>query len=192
MRFAFPLAAAAYLAAVAMLSAAPAPVAEPSGLWDGPMHADTPTSLKGATVVDAKALADLIARAHPLLIDVAEQEKKPPSMAPDMPWLPTHRSIPGALWFVGGGFGTPDPVYAAAYKTRVAALTDRDLDKPIVVFCHPHCWGSWNGAKRLVLLGYRHVYWFPGGVEGWQSAGHDTEVVKPDPEWQKALSQKRS
>lgn len=180
MRILLVLAAATFLAA-----AAPAP--EPSGLWDGPMHADTPATLKGATVLDGKGLAELIAKVHPLLIDVAEQEKKPPSMAPGMPWMPVHRSIPGAVWFVGGGFGTADPVYVEDYRARVAALTHDDLDHPVVVFCHPHCWGSWNGAKRLVLLGYRHVYWYPAGVEGWQKDGRDTQVVRPDADWQKAL-----
>ena len=36
-----------------------------------------------------------------------------------------------------------------------------DKDKPIVTFCHPERWGSWNTAKRLTQLGYTHVYWYP-------------------------------
>ncbi len=184
MRIVLLLAAALFLAA-----AAPAPVPEPQGLFDGPMRGDTPDTLKGATVVDAKTVAEMREHAHPLLLDVAEMEKKPPSMASDMPWMPTHRSIPGAVWLVAGGFGTSDPGYAAAYRTRVAALANHDLDRPVIVFCHPHCWGSWNAAKRLVILGYHHVYWYPDGVEGWQSSGHDTKVVKPDAEWDKALAQ---
>ncbi len=151
------------------------------------MHADTPDKLKGATVIDTKTLAEMQESAHPLLLDVAEAEKKPPSMAKDMPWMPTHRSIPGATWLVGGGSGTSDHLFAAAFKTRIAALTGNNLDRQIVVFCHPHCWGSWNAAKRVVALGYRHVYWYPEGVEGWQSA-HDTQVVKPDPAWDAAIS----
>jgi rhodanese-related sulfurtransferase len=30
---------------------------------------------------------------------------------------------------------------------------------------------SWNAARRAVALGYTAVHWFPGGIEGWQSAG---------------------
>ncbi len=175
-------------AALFLAAAAPVPVPEPSGLWQGPMHADTPDKLKGATVIDTKALAEMRESAHPLLLDVAEAEKKPPSMAKDMPWMPTHRSIPGAVWLVGAGSGTSDSAFAAAFKERIAALAGHNMDRPVIVFCHPHCWGSWNAAKRLVGLGYRHVYWYPEGVEGWQSA-HDTKVVKPDAGWEKALSQ---
>lgn len=178
-------------AAFFLMAAAPAPVPEPAGLWDGPMHADTPMTLKGATVIDAKEVAALIANANPVLLDVAEAEKKPPSMAADMPWMPTHRSLPGAIWLVGGGFGTSDPNYHAAFAAQVVARTGKDFDQPIVVFCHPHCWGSWNAAKRLVMLGFHHVYWFPGGVEGWQQAGHDTVVVRPDANWQKALAREK-
>jgi PQQ-dependent catabolism-associated CXXCW motif protein len=179
-------------AALFLAAAAPVPVPEPAGLWEGPMHADTPAALKGATVTDAKGVSALIAKANPVLLDVAEAERKPPSMAADMPWMPTHRSIPGAIWLIGGGSGTGDPNYQAAFAARVLADTGKDLDRPIVVFCHPHCWGSWNAAKRAVLLGYHHVYWYRGGVEGWQQAGYDTTVVKPDADWENALKRQKS
>jgi PQQ-dependent catabolism-associated CXXCW motif protein len=169
-------------------AAAPAPVPEPSGLWQGAMHGDTPYTLKGATVLTSAAFVKLNKSKHPLLLDVAESPKKPPAMAEGMPWLPTHRTIPGAIWLVGAGDGTSDPAFAAALKSRVADLTHKDLTHPIVVFCHPHCWGSWNTAKRLIRLGYKHVYWYPQGVEGWQNGGHDTIVAKPDAKW-KAISE---
>jgi len=183
MRSLFVLAAALLLAA-----ATPAPAPEPSGLWKGAMHGATPDALKGAIVLDTPALAKLLKQAHPLLIDVAEREKKPESMGKDMLWMPTHRTIPGAIWLAGAGFGTTDPTYAEGYKARVADLAGHDFNRPVVVFCHPHCWGSWNAAKRLVLSGYKHVYWYPDGVEGWESAGHDTKVARPDPAWDKTLS----
>lgn len=166
-------------AALFLAAAAPAPAPEPAGLWQGAMHGATPDTLQGATVLSTKAFAELNDRVHPLLIDVAETEKKPASMAKDMPWMPTHRSIPGAVWLANAGFGRIDPAFAAAFKARIAALAGNDVNRPIVVFCHPHCWGSWNAAKRLVTLGYRHVYWYPDGVEGWQKA-YDTKVVTPD------------
>ncbi|HEY5226605.1 MAG TPA: rhodanese-like domain-containing protein [Methylovirgula sp.] len=183
MRIIFLLAAALFLGA-----AAPAPVPEPSGLWQGAMHGDTPDTLKGATVLTSGAFAKLNKSKHPLLLDVAETPKKPPAMGEGMPWLPTHRTIPDAIWLVGAGDGTSDPAFAAALKLRVADLTQKDLTHPIVVFCHPHCWGSWNTAKRLIEIGYTHVYWYPEGVEGWQNDGHDTIVAKPDATW-KAISE---
>lgn len=182
MRIVFLLTAALFLGA-----AAPAPVPEPPGLWQGAMHGDTPDTLKGATVLTTGAFAKLNKSAHPILLDVADAQKKPPSMSSDMPWLPTHRTIPGAIWLVGAGDGTSAPAFADALKARVEDLTRKDLTRPVVVFCHPHCWGSWNAAKRLVELGYRHIYWYPQGVEGWQNA-HDTVVATPDAAWEKAIS----
>ena len=30
---------------------------------------------------------------------------------------------------------------------------------------------SWNAARALIELGYRHIYWFPGGAAGWAAEG---------------------
>ena len=158
---------------------APGDVSEPSGLYQGAMHGYTSSTVAGGIVVDTAALAKLIETAHPLLLDVAEKDRKPPTMRADTPWLPTHRSLPGAVFLQGGGKGSDDPAYADAFKARVAALTGDDRSKPIVTFCHPDCWGSYNAAKRLAGLGYTRVYWYRDGVEGWQ-AEHETRSVKPD------------
>lgn len=160
----------------------PGDVPEPAGFYQGALHGYTPRTVSGGTVVDTEQLAKLIEARHPLLLDVAEKDRKPPSMDKDMIWLPSHRSIPGAVFLQGGGRGDGNGPYADAFATRLAALTNGDKAKPIVTFCHPDCWGSWNAAKRLIGDGYTHVYWYPEGTEGWQ-AGHDTLVVKPDSAW---------
>ena len=175
-------------AALFLAAAAPAPVPEPAGLWQGAMHGNTPATLKGATVLTTDAFAKLKKQEHPLLLDVGEIPKKPKTTDASLPWMPTHRTIPGAVWLAGASNGTSNPAFATALKNRVADLTQKKVTHPIVVFCHPHCWGSWNVAKRLVGYGYQHVYWYPKGVQGWQN-GHDTVVAKPDSAWQKALAQ---
>ena len=167
-------------------SVAPGHVPEPKGFYQGAMHGYTPSTIAGGTVVDTKQLAQLIAAEHPLLLDVAEKDRKPPSMDKDMLWLPNHRSIPGAVFLQGGGQGDPGGAYAEAFKARLAALTGGEKTKPIVTFCHPDCWGSWNAAKRLIGDGYTKVYWYSEGTEGWQS-DHDTRVVKPDTAWAESL-----
>ena len=164
----------------------PGHVPEPKGLYQGAMHGYTPGTVAGGMVIDTNQLAKLIEAEHPLLLDVAEKDRKPPSMDKGMIWLPSHRSIPGAIFLQGGGRGDGDGPYADAFATRLAALTGADKAKPIVTFCHPDCWGSWNAAKRLVGEGYTHVYWYPEGTEGWQ-ADHDTRVVKPDSAWVESL-----
>ena len=161
---------------------APGHVPEPKGLYQGAMHGYTPNAVAGGTVIGTAQLAKLIDTEHPLLLDVAEKDRKPPGMDKDMLWLPSHRSLPGAVFLQGGGKGDTDGAYADAFKARVAALTGGDEARPIVTFCHPDCWGSWNAAKRLIGDGYTRVYWYPEGTEGWQ-ADHDTRVVKPDAAW---------
>ncbi len=167
---------------LALMGAAPGQVPEPEGLWQGPMRGYTPNTVKGATVLDAAALAKLIETEKPVLVDVALIDKKPPSMAAGAPWLPLHRSIPGAVWLPEAGGGSDDAQFAARFKSRVAELAGGDLGRAVVTFCHPECWGSWNAARRLVGLGYSHVYWYPDGVEGWQTE-HETTPVQPDSAW---------
>lgn len=160
----------------------PGKVAEPTGLHQGAMHGYTPNSVSGATVIDTETLATLLSAMHPVMVDVADADRKPANMAATTLWMPAHRSIPGAVWLPGAGSGSGEPSFVDAFKTRVAALTDGDRSKPIVAFCHPECWASWNAAKRLVSLGYTKVYWYPDGMEGWQ-VQHDTTIVKADPHW---------
>ena len=168
-------------------AASPHDVPEPQGLFQGAPHGYVPATLKGAKVIDSAAALDTLIKAdHPALIDTAESERKPPSMSKTMIWLPQHRSIPGADWMPGAGNGTGDAAFAAAFRTRAATLTNGKPSTPIVTFCHPDCWASWNAAKRLVELGYTNVYWFPGGMESWQD-GHDTAVVRPDAAWLSSL-----
>lgn len=156
-------------------------VPEPDGVWTGPMLGPTPQTLKGATVLDISALDALMAK-EPLILDVGPADQKPADFPKDSLWLPIHRSIPGAVWMPGAGAAPLDLAREEAFYARMEQLTKRDKSTPIVVFCHPDCWGSWNAAKRLVLRGYTRVHWFPEGIEGWQSV-HETAEVKPDPVW---------
>ena len=171
----------AVLLVIALAPPAGAEVSEPSGLWTGPMHGQTPAALAGAQVVDAETVA-LLKDKGAVLIDVAETPKKPEKLANGSLWLPIHFTIPGAVWLASAGFGDPSPEFQKRFNERVSALAGGDKARPMVAFCHPGCWGSWNAAKRLVMLGYRHVFWFPGGVEGWQEK-FATAPVKEDTAW---------
>ena len=155
---------------------------EPAVLWPGPMQGATPQTLKGASVIDAPTLAALIARQAPVLIDVANLQHRPEGRVPGLNWFPVHRSIPGATWMPGAGSGKDAPGFADAFAARIETATGSDKDRPIVTFCHPRRWGSWNAAKRLTALGYRHVYWYPGGGEGWGAQGN-MKAITEDPRW---------
>lgn len=162
-----------------------AEVQEPSGLWSGPMRGETPTKLKGAVVIDLAGIEALISK-QPLLVDVGLADKKPENFPQDRLWLPTHRSIPGAVWFPGGGAAALDAEKEAAFLRRLDELVQGDRTRPIVTFCRPNCWGSWNAGKRLVMKGYTGVHWFPGGIDKWQEF-HDTVAVEPDKAWDASM-----
>jgi PQQ-dependent catabolism-associated CXXCW motif protein len=166
---------------------ASAMVPEPDGFWRGPMHGETPNSVKRASVIDTQALVELRARERPVLLDLAAADQRPSSMSRDILWLPIHRSIPGTAWFPGAGGSSTDTAFERVFKQRIRALANGDLDIPIVVFCHPQCWASWNASKRLVALGYHYIYWYSEGLEGWRDR-YGTEAVKADPAWVSALS----
>jgi PQQ-dependent catabolism-associated CXXCW motif protein len=182
----------ATIAAIALLAAAvsagsAADVAEPRELWTGPMYGPTPKTLSGAAVVDLAAVEALMAE-KPLLLDVGPAHRKPVNFPADRPWLPTHRSIPGAIWMPGAGAAPLDAGREELFYRRIGELTYGDKTKPIVVFCRPDCWGSWNAGKRLVTKGYTGVRWFPAGIDGWQDE-HATAEVEPDVGWSTAAAQ---
>lgn len=160
----------------------PVNVPEPDGIWTGPQRGYTPATLSGATVIDIDALDALIARDRPVLLDVSLADRRPAGLPADRPWLPAHRSVPGAVWMANAGAAPLDPAHEALFLKRVAELTGGDKGRAVVAFCHPECWGSWNAAKRLVLQGYTRVHWFPEGIEGWQER-HPTTVIPEDSAW---------
>ncbi|NEU13206.1 rhodanese [Methylobacterium sp. BTF04] len=173
---------AALLLAAAAPADSPVNLPEPEGFHTGVQQGYTPPTLTGAMVLDIDGLDALMAQAEPVLIDVALADRRPAGMAADKPWLPAHRTIPNAVWMPNAGAAPLDPAHEALFLERVAELTGGDKAKPIVTFCHPDCWGSWNAGKRLVQQGYSRVHWFPTGIEGWQDR-HETAVVKEDAAW---------
>jgi len=180
------IAAAALCLAAAEPADSPVNVPEPPGLYTGPQRGYTPPTLKGARVVDGATVAEMIAGPDkPVLIDVAMRERKPANFPEGRLWLPVHPSIPGAVWLPNAGAAPLPPEREALFFGRVEQLTGGDKAKPIVVFCHVECWGSWNAGKRLVDKGYTAVSWFPQGVEGWQDF-HETRNLTEDPEWKQA------
>ena len=158
-----------------------AAAAEPDGFWTGDNDAALPATLQGGTVIHAQRLSALLTAGHAVVVDVSNSPRRPEGLAPGAPWLPApHRTLPGALWIPGAGAGEITPVFDEFFRTRLAQAAGENLDRTIVVYCHERCWLSWNAAKRAIRYGYRHVYWFPEGIEGWTAAGLPTRVMKAE------------
>jgi PQQ-dependent catabolism-associated CXXCW motif protein len=155
-------------------------VAEPEGYWEGNVDAPTPSALHGGRVVRVPELVALLRQGRAIVIDVSNTPRRAAELAPGAPWLPLpHRAIPDALWLPGVGVGTPTREVDEFYRNRLRQATAGNLDAPLIVYCHANCWLSWNAAKRAIGYGYRNVFWFPEGIEGWTAAGRQTTVAAP-------------
>jgi sulfur-oxidizing protein SoxY len=169
-------------AAPSAAAATPAPesaVAEPQDFWLGPVNASVPRTLSGGTVIRANDLSALLKQRRAVVVDVSSSQQRPEKLAPQAVWMPPpHPVIPGSLWIAGAGAGAIDANTDKLYRQRLAEATSHDLDHPVVVYCHERCWLSWNAAKRAIRYGYRKVYWFPDGIEGWRAAGFETATAE--------------
>ena len=76
------------------------------------------------------------------------------------------------------GYGKLPESDDAAFKAELLHRAG-SLERPIVFFCEPHCWMSWNAAKRALSYGFRNVVWFPGGATAWREAGLEEALVTP-------------
>jgi PQQ-dependent catabolism-associated CXXCW motif protein len=142
------------------------------------VHGDLPATIAGGQVAPTESVAALLKSRHVVLLDVSPAPKRPPHASPSAPWLPLpHQDIPGSVWIPGAGEGAVAPALALHLAQVMDRLTGGRADTPIVVYCHPDCWMSWNAARRLVWLGYRRVYWDPDGIEGWARSGR--QLAKP-------------
>jgi sulfur-oxidizing protein SoxY len=160
---------------------AAATVPEPADFWMGPVNSATPGTLSGGTVIRAPDLAALLKTDRIVVVDVSNSPPRPDKLAPQAVWLPPpHPVIPGSVWLAGVGAGSLDGAAENFYRQRLADATGNDLSRPVVVYCHERCWLSWNAAKRAIRYGYRRVYWFPDGIEGWKAAGFGTAVAQPE------------
>jgi len=155
-------------------------VAEPQGYWEGNVDAPTPATLQGGRVIHVAGVEELLRQGKAVVIDVSNTPRRPTELAPGAPWLPVpHRAIPDALWLPGVGVGAPTRQVDDFYRDRLERATAGNVQAPLIVYCHANCWLSWNAAKRAIGYGYRRVFWFPEGIEGWTAAGRQTKVAAP-------------
>jgi rhodanese-related sulfurtransferase len=125
--------------------------------------ADTPESLKGATVVDA-AQAKSLVDGGVLVIDARVANE----------YAESH--IKGAL-------NIPYKEKSAKATTYDASLDSIDLGKfpankntPVLIYCNgAECWKSYKASTAAIKAGYKTVYWFRLGIPEWKAKGYPTE-----------------
>jgi PQQ-dependent catabolism-associated CXXCW motif protein len=155
---------------------------EPPGFWTGPVNDPVPETITGGKVIHTQALAALLHQKTPtVIVDVSNGPRRPDNLPATTQWLPLpHQAIPGAIWIPGAGLGDLPPALGTYFRDRLARATAHDPAMPLVFYCHEKCWLSWNGARRAIQYGYRRVYWYPDGIEGWRKAHFPTTVVESE------------
>lgn len=152
---------------------------EPEGYRLHDYRAPVPATLAGATVLDTKGAQALHLSGEAVFIDVLPSPPKPENLPAGTIWqAPARDTIPGATWLPDVGFGEIPAETDRYFREHLEALTGGDRDRPVVFFCLPDCWMSWNAARRAIVeYGMRDVYWYPLGTDGWAMAGLPLEKV---------------
>lgn len=146
-------------------------------------RAPTPHTVPGATTVGTDRVREMAGNGQAILIDVYPSPPRPATLPTNAVWMPkARRTIPGAAWLPNVGYGALPDGMERHFRDSLDRLTQGDLGRPIVFFCEPECWMSWNAALRAVGYGYRAVHYYPEGVGGWTAAGLPLEPAQPEPE----------
>ena len=133
------------------------------------VHAPTPNTIAGATVVTTGELLERMRGASPpVLVDVLGRK--------------SHRTLPGALWLKGAGTGRVDDDLQEKLAAALEKATGGDKGRTVVFFCQSaQCWLSHNASLRALALGYGDVVWYRGGIQAWEAAG--LPMVRPRSGW---------
>jgi PQQ-dependent catabolism-associated CXXCW motif protein len=144
-------------------------------LQDSAFPEKTPTAPEIHTDELMQLLNDFI------LIDVSDLSARPGALSrAAVPAAPPHQDITGSVWMPGVGAAVLDTQQNDSFLEGLETLTNDDPGQPIVFYGHAKGQDSLRAAMRAVGLGYRSVYWYPDGVEGWRNAGHVIAAPKTE------------
>jgi PQQ-dependent catabolism-associated CXXCW motif protein len=155
---------------------------EPAGYRTHDYRAPTPATLAGARVVTTTQAEALWQDKAAIFVDVMPRAPRPPNLPPGTIWRDRPRSnIPGSIWLPDTGYGELASVTEDYLRKSIERVTGGDRTKLLVIYCLRDCWMSWNAARRLVLLGYANVAWYPEGTDGWTDALLPVVDAQPAP-----------
>lgn len=155
-------------------------VPEPDGYRMDDYRAPTPATLKGAKVVDTVAAHALWKAGEAVFVDAMPRPPKPANLPPNTVWRDLPRdSVPGAVWLANVGFGSLSDQADTYFRRGLDTAAKSNPERPLVFFCLRNCWMSWNAGKRAMAYGYRNIFWFPDGTDGWAEAALPVERVEP-------------
>lgn len=125
--------------------------------------AETPTTLKGATVVSA-AEASKLQGSGAAMIDTRVAAEY------------AEKTIKGAKNVTYKERSTKDINFDPAQDQFDMSKLPADKAAPVVFFCNAgECWKSYKASVVAIKAGYTKVNWLRGGMPEWQKAGLPTQ-----------------
>ncbi|MDB5900910.1 MAG: hypothetical protein JWP41_4512 [Ramlibacter sp.] len=119
----------------------------------------TPRALPGATVADAKTVAQLLAGGAIYVDTRTEAEFK-------------AGHVPGAVLVPYVEKSAKEADFDASHDKFEIAKLAADKNTELVFACNgPECWKSFKASQAALKAGYRKVYWFRGGFPEWRTSG---------------------
>lgn len=145
-------------------------------------RAAVPETVPGGTRVNRDQVDELIVSGAILVDVMAAVGAGPHAETGEWQLAHGHRSIPGATWLPDVGRGHLKPTLQKYLSNNLAQLTAGDRAKPLIIFCQADCWMGWNAVQRIAKLGYRNIYWYPEGTDGWLEWGdRELTLINPVP-----------
>lgn len=125
--------------------------------------ANTPNSLKGATLVDA-AKAKSLSDSGVMVIDARVANE----------YADAH---------IKGAISVPYKEKSAKAEDFDASQDSFDLSKlpaekstPVLFYCNgEECWKGYKASRAAIKAGYKTVYWFRLGIPEWKAKGYPVE-----------------
>lgn len=128
----------------------------------------TPTHTEYAHTLDTPAVQRLLnEQPQTQLIDVYRRPWRHGRFIEDE----VHANLPGSLWLANTGDGELSSQWQDYFSHHLQQASHGDKGWPLVFYCRADCWLGLNAVKRAHTLGYRNLYWYRDGIDGWQQAG---------------------
>ncbi len=160
----------------------------PQGYRMSHYRAPTPDSAPHAVTLDTDGLRRLLQSETVVLVDVQAVVERPETEDFGFAWLPNEPRyhIPDSTWLPNVGKGELTPRMDNYFRDNLQRITSGDLQTPLVLYCVADCWMSWNAVRRAHGYGYRVLYWYRDGTDGWEAEGlplveaEPVELLLPD------------
>jgi rhodanese-related sulfurtransferase len=132
-------------------------------LFGNTAFADTPDSLKGATLVDAAKAKSLI-DSGVKVIDARVANEYAESHIKGAVSVPYKEKSAKAVDF------------DASQDSIDLSKLPADKNAGILFYCNgAECWKGYKAASAAIKAGYKTVYWFRLGIPEWKAKGYPTE-----------------